>query len=154
MDTLNLTTIVGSSNPDLVPRVAEAVERWSGGLWLVPHTASDTEHEHYHGLVVGVDPRAVIERWVELAAGTAKFDAQKTSPVYELLGWLGYCRRQPGFNLQSVVASGGLHGPWSWALGQVAQPLSKPAWASTTTASASPTAAELADWNATRRLIG
>lgn len=152
LNTINLTTTNGSSsNADDIHDVAERVATWGGGIWLVPHTAVPTDHEHYHGLIVNVEPSAVIDAWSR-ATGAASRDGQYSEPIYELKGWLDYCRRQPGFDLLRVVASGPLQTAWAGALTEAGQPIPKPRLGATN-ASSPRSAAQLADLDALQRIV-
>lgn len=117
LDTITLTTPRGHPAATSVRALAEAVAWYRGGLWLTPHAAGEDEHEHHHGLLVGLDSQRLILAWVRLTGGAC--DQQCTADAYDPPGWLNYCRRMPGFDPSCVIATGRLLAPWTWALGRV-----------------------------------
>lgn len=123
------TTTTDSSGAHIAPRLADRVSTWGGGIWLVPQAGDATTHEHYHGVLMGVSPKDVIQAWLELANGTAAHEGQWAKDVDGVSGWLNYCRREPGFDLGRVVVSGLLRAPWAWALGHARLPIPTSWWA-------------------------
>lgn len=76
------------------------------------------DNKHHHGVLVGLEPRTVLNAWCLFAGGAAALGSQHSEPVYDLGGWLGYCRREPGFGLPRE--------PWTWALGRAHHALPRP----------------------------
>jgi len=118
LHTLNLTVPTGYPSIGAAVGLGSWVARLGGGFWLVPQAAEGTDHEHNHGMFEGVPPGLIHEAWVRLTGGAASRDLQRTEPIYDVSGWLDYCRRAPGFALDRVIALGSLYGPWTWALGR------------------------------------
>jgi hypothetical protein len=124
---VTLTSPPGDATIEAALTLAEAVDLCGGGLWLTPQPGEGTEHEHHHGVVVGMNHERVIAAWVRLTGGLRS--AQVVKPIDGLSGWLAYCRRKPGFDPSRVIASGSLRDSWSWALGKagITLPPSPPA---------------------------
>lgn len=150
---VTLTTAPDGRRGDMARRLAQRVDAWGGGLWLVPHAATGSEHQHHHGLTVGVEPRALTGAWVNFARGAAALEWQDVRAVYDLPGWLDYCRRMPGFDPMRVIVSGPLRDPWIWALGQAGYTLPTPRWDGEARDGAQADAVQRADLMALRRTL-
>lgn len=117
LSAITITAKNGHMQRGAVVGLAAWVAARGGGLWFVPHKR-DTAEEHHHGVLAHERGGPVIDAWTGMLGGAATLDGQRVEPVHDLPGWLGYCRREPGFDLAHVIVSGWLRDPWTWALGR------------------------------------
>lgn len=87
------------------------------GAWLVPET-STKGRRHYHGLVVGADPGAILAAWQRAGGGIASsqhFDPIEPGDHWHLLRAVAYSMKRRHLEPGEVVASGVLASPWAAA---------------------------------------